>query len=84
MDRSSALAGRKPPRLTLPVTAMKLSVPFGSIVGPLMGFGPNIRELISTSDGVTYWASDQKARRDLGYAPRDLETGLRQTLEKTF
>jgi hypothetical protein len=29
---------------------------------------------------VTYWASDTKARRDLGYSPRDLESGLSQTL----
>ena len=45
-----------------------------------MGVGPNLRELISASDGVTYWATDAKARRDLGYAPRDLDTGLRQTI----
>jgi nucleoside-diphosphate-sugar epimerase len=30
---------------------------------------------------VTYWAKDDKARRELGYAPRDLDTGLRQTLD---
>ena len=46
-----------------------------------MGFPPNLRELIRSSDGVTYWATDEKARRELGYAPRDMETGLRQTLE---
>ena len=28
------------------------------------------------SDGVTYWASDEKARRELGFQPRDLDTGL--------
>lgn len=45
-----------------------------------MGFPPNLRELIKTSDGVTFWASSDKAKRALGYAPRDLETGLRETL----
>jgi hypothetical protein len=45
-----------------------------------MGVGPNLRELISASDGVTYWASDDKARAELGYAPRDLDTGLTETL----
>ena len=45
-----------------------------------MGFPPNLRELIRTSDGVTYWAKDDKARRELGYAPRDMDTGLRETL----
>jgi nucleoside-diphosphate-sugar epimerase len=48
-----------------------------------MGFPPNFKELISASDGVTYWAKDDKARRDLGYSPRDLETGLRETLAAT-
>jgi hypothetical protein len=41
-----------------------------------MGTGPNLRELISASAGVTYWASDAKARRELGYAPRGLDLGL--------
>ena len=46
-----------------------------------MGFPPNLRELIRTSDGVTYWPmTDQKARDELGFAPRDLDTGLRETL----
>ncbi len=26
------------------------------------------------SDGVTYWASDEKARRELGFQPRDMDT----------
>jgi hypothetical protein len=29
---------------------------------------------------VTYWASSEKAKRELGYAPRDLEAGLRTLL----
>ena len=37
--------------------------------GPLMGFPPNLRELIRVSDGVTYWATDEKARRELGFEP---------------
>ena len=28
-------------------------------------------------------ARDEKARRELGFTPRDLDTGLRQTLEAT-
>jgi len=46
-----------------------------------MGQPPNLRELISSADGVTFWASHEKASRDLGYAPRGMEEGLRQTLE---
>jgi nucleoside-diphosphate-sugar epimerase len=31
--------------------------------------------------GVTYFGSNAKARRELGYAPRSLADGLRVTLE---
>jgi hypothetical protein len=41
-----------------------------------MGFPPNLTELIKASDGVTYWASDDKARNELGYSPRTLDVGL--------
>jgi hypothetical protein len=45
-----------------------------------MGFPPNLAELIRTSDGVRFWMSDEKARRELGYSSRDLDAGLKQTL----
>ena len=80
IDKTAALAGRKPPRVTLPPAAMKLAIPIGPLVGKAMGFPGNLGELIRTSDGVTFWMSDQKARSELGFAPRDLDTGLRQTL----
>ena len=80
VDKTSEIAGRKPPKRELPVAVVKAVAPAGPVVGKLMGFPPNLRELISVSDGVTYWAKDDKARERLGYAPRDLDTGLRQTL----
>jgi dihydroflavonol-4-reductase len=75
------IAGRKPPKRELPSGVIKLAAPAGPIVGKIMGFPPNFRELISASDGVTYWAKDDKARKALGYSPRDLSSGLRQTLD---
>ncbi len=80
VDRVAAIAGRKPPRFTMPAAVLKLSAPLGPLIGPLMGFPPNLGEMIRSTDGVTYWASDAKARRELGFAPRDLDTGLRQTV----
>jgi dihydroflavonol-4-reductase len=80
VDKTAALSGRKPPRLTMPPVLMKVAIPVGPLVGKLMGFPPNLSELIRTSDGVTFWMTDEKARRELGYHARDLETGLRQTL----
>jgi nucleoside-diphosphate-sugar epimerase len=80
IEKVAALSGRKAPKRELPPALMKLAIPVGPLVGRLMGFPPNLGELIRTSDGVTFWASDKKAREQLGYSPRDLKTGLRQTL----
>jgi nucleoside-diphosphate-sugar epimerase len=77
---TARLSGRRPPRLRLPTSLVKLAVPLGPLVGRAMGTGPNLRELISASDGVTYWARDDKARRELGYSPRGLEAGLADLL----
>jgi dihydroflavonol-4-reductase len=76
------LSGRKAPTREMPASLMKMAIPIGPLVGKMMGFPPNLGELIRTSDGVTYWATDDKARRELGYAPRDMDTGLRETLNR--
>ncbi|HWW68037.1 MAG TPA: NAD-dependent epimerase/dehydratase family protein [Solirubrobacterales bacterium] len=73
--------GRKAPKHAIPTPLMKAMIPIGPLVGRMMGQPPNLRELISSADGVTFWASHEKASRELGYAPRGLEQGLRQTLE---
>jgi dihydroflavonol-4-reductase len=83
VDKAAELSGRKSPKRDMPTGVIKLAAPAGPLVGKIMGFPPNFRELISASDGVTYWAKDDKARRELGYSPRNLETGLRQTLDAT-
>jgi nucleoside-diphosphate-sugar epimerase len=75
------LTGRKAPKHAIPVPLMKAMTPIGPLVGRLMGQPPNLRELIASADGVTFWASHEKATRELGYQPRGLEQGLRQTLE---
>jgi dihydroflavonol-4-reductase len=75
------VAGRRPPRLTLPAIVIKAVAPLGPVLGPAMGQGPNLGEIIKAADNVTYWAKDDKARRELGYSPRPLEQGLRETLE---
>ena len=77
----AGITGRKAPKHSLPVPVMKALTPIGPLVGKLMGQPPNLRELISSANGVTFWASHEKASRELGYAPRGMEEGLRQTLE---
>jgi nucleoside-diphosphate-sugar epimerase len=81
--RASALAGREPPRLTAPSWLLQAIAPLGGLIGPALGVEPNLAESIRASDGVTYWASSEKAKRDLGYAPRDLEAGLKTMLAAT-
>ncbi|HXA42179.1 MAG TPA: NAD-dependent epimerase/dehydratase family protein [Candidatus Solibacter sp.] len=75
------VAGRKPPRITVPTAVIKAVAPLGPVIGPALGQGPNLHEIISAVDGVTYWAKDDKARRELGYSPRGLEQGMRDMLE---
>lgn len=60
----------RPVRMTVPTPVLRALAPAGPLIGKVMGTGPNLRELISASAGVTYWASDAKARRELGYDPR--------------
>jgi dihydroflavonol-4-reductase len=80
IDTVARASGRTPPRLTLPAWLVKTGIPFGPLVGRMTGTGPNLGESIRAAEGVTYWATDAKARRELGYSPRDLETGIRETL----
>jgi dihydroflavonol-4-reductase len=75
------LSGRKAPKHSVPVPLMKAMIPIGPLVGKAMGQPPNLRELISSADGVTFWASYEKAKRELGYEPRGLAQGLRDMLE---
>lgn len=71
---AAGLAGRRPPRLRLPTGLLRAVAPLGRLIGQ-----PNIRELISASEGVTYWATSDKAERELGFRPRSVEAGLRDT-----
>jgi nucleoside-diphosphate-sugar epimerase len=80
MDTVARVADRKPPRGTMPTGLLKAMTPIGPVVGKLMGQPPNLRELISTADNVTYWARHDKAMAELGYSPLGLEEGIRDTL----
>lgn len=76
------VGGRKPPSRTLPTALVKATAPIGPLVGPILGFPPNMRELISSTDGVTFWASHQKAMDQLGYSPRNLRASITDTLRE--
>jgi dihydroflavonol-4-reductase len=76
----AAVAGKKAPKRALPTGVLKAIAPAGPVIGKLMGQPPNMRELISSGDGVTFWAKHDKAIAELGYSPRALSEGLRDTL----
>ena len=75
--RVSAIAGHRPPRIATPTWMLRAAAPLAR------RFGPDVGELVRASAGVTYWATDAKARRELGYAPRDLESGLVETFGRS-
>ncbi|MBK8295041.1 MAG: NAD-dependent epimerase/dehydratase family protein [Solirubrobacterales bacterium] len=81
IETSARVAGKKAPSRAMPTGLLKLLRPVGPLVGKLMGQPPNLRELIASTDGVTFWANPEKAKKELGFRPRDLETGLRDTFK---
>jgi nucleoside-diphosphate-sugar epimerase len=74
IETAARLGGRRPPRLHIPTGLLGLLAPAGGVIGQ-----PNLREVIAAGAGVTYWASSEKAERELGFSPRSLEDGLRDT-----
>jgi dihydroflavonol-4-reductase len=81
IEAVAKVSGRKAPKRDLPTPLLKALTPIGPLIGKLMGQPPNLREIISSGDGVTFWASYDKAAKELGYAPREMEPGLREMLE---
>jgi dihydroflavonol-4-reductase len=77
VDTVADLTGHKRARLKIPSTVFKAATPLGSVVGRVMGTGPNLHEVIRASKDVTYWATSAKAERELGYSSRGLEQGLK-------
>ena len=81
IDTLAQVTDKKAPKRALPTGLMKAMTPIGPVIGKVMNQGPNLRELISSADDVTFWAKHDKAMADLGYSPRGLEQGLRDMLE---
>jgi len=80
IETLARVSDRKAPRRAMPTGLLKALTPVGPLVGKLMRQPPNLAELISSADGVTFWARHDKAIGELGYSPRGLEQGLRDTL----
>ncbi len=76
------ITGIRGPRLKVPPAMLKVTAAMMSILERIFPVPPNYRsDYLRAIAGVTYWGSNEKARRELGYDPRPLEEGLRETLE---
>jgi len=79
LQRICRAAGKRVPTRVLPAPLMRLSTPVWPVVSRLTGLPPNARELMANA-AATFYATDAKARRELGYAPRDVDAGLTELL----
>jgi dihydroflavonol-4-reductase len=79
LEIAAKVGGHPPPRITLPMGLLRAVAKLGPVGSKLLGQPPNFAEIVSAADGVTYWASSAKASLKLGYAPRDLEAGIRDS-----
>jgi dihydroflavonol-4-reductase len=76
---AARIGGHRPPRLAVPTALLRAVAPLNDRVGHLPGLPAGLGEILSASDGVTYWATHDKATRELGFAPRSLEQGITDT-----
>jgi dihydroflavonol-4-reductase len=83
LDRVARAAGHHVPHRTVPAGLVRALAPLGPLIGPRLGGGPDLGESLRSADGVTYWASSDKARAALGYHHRDLDAGLETLLAAT-
>jgi nucleoside-diphosphate-sugar epimerase len=76
------ISGVPAPRLHPAPWMMKALASMIALIGTVFPLPePYSAESIRSSAGVSYLGSNEKARRELGYAPRTLEQGLPETLE---
>jgi nucleoside-diphosphate-sugar epimerase len=76
------ISGVRAPRLHPAPWMMKAMAAMIALLGTIFPLPePYSAEGIRSSAGVSYLGTNEKARRELGYAPRTLEQGLPETLE---
>lgn len=81
MRIAERITGIPAPRLHLSPGGMRAMAGFMGIVEKIVSIPDTYTaEYLRESAGTTYIGDNSKARRELGYTPRPLEEGLRQTL----
>ena len=74
IDVAARVGGKQPPRIRIPTRLLRAMAPVGKIIGQA-----NLAEVVSASAGVTYWASADRAKAELGFEAREIEQGMRDT-----
>jgi dihydroflavonol-4-reductase len=78
---AARVGGHTLPALELPVLLMRIGARLPAGVARSLGFPDDLGEVVRAGLGVTYWGSSAKAATELGYAPRDLASGMRATFD---
>lgn len=76
MAVAARAGGQVPPRISIPDWILRVGAFLAPNAGARFGLAPNLREIIAAAAGVTYWASSARAAAELGFATRDLSSGL--------
>ena len=80
IQRAAQAGGNPAPTWTVPSPALKALAPLSRVLSRVVQAPPNLSEIVSASENVTYWATDERARRELGYTSRSLDAGLAEML----
>ena len=81
MALAAQISGVPAPKQHPPPGLLKALAAVMGVVGAVVPLPPTYSgEMLRSIAGVTYLATNAKARRELGYAPRPLAEGLRETL----
>src|SRR5690606_12462033 len=79
--RAAAMAGRRPPRLQLPATVLRLGASVMDALARVFRFRSSVnRESVEMADGWRWLHSHTRATRELGWMPRPLDEGLPETI----
>ncbi len=80
-ELAERLTGIPAPRIHPGPGTLKALAACMSLLGAFLALPPTYAaESLRVTAGTTYIGDDRKARRELGFAPRSLEEGLRETL----
>ncbi|MGI9658938.1 MAG: NAD-dependent epimerase/dehydratase family protein [Gaiellaceae bacterium] len=76
IQRAARAGGNRAPTWTVPSPALKALAPLSRVLSRVAQAPPNLGEIVNAAENVTYWATDERARRELGYTSRSLDEGL--------